>query len=345
MKNILFAVFAGICLISCVDEKYDLSKLNAEMNLFEKDGLNLSFSDAKPVDLDVFGGGRLSKDHLVVKSDSIIDEIDFSLYDTVELERGIRVDGELQLDLSSFPAFLHSTSNEIKFKDGTCFSIEMANSASVPVTISCDVYDGKKKLRLGRVRDIIIPVGGYSEVDISLNNLEMSYLPDEVIIRNIVLKAVGTKDHVSGTLRFLAAEFSMDPVIGQGTELVYSYDFMKIISYIFSDKVDWDAINKYVKITSFSIGVNFFLDLPVHMEAKTGGEISFSVIVDGPLPEGGSPRVLDIKCPGGLGSIAKSSLNSSYVLKEDIDLLGLGQHTLSVAPVSLKFEEGITIGL
>ena len=345
MKNILFAVFAGICLISCVDENYDLSKLNAEMNLFEKDGLNLSFSDAKPVDLDVFGGGRLSKDHLVVKSDSIIDEIDFSLYDTVELERGIRVDGELQLDLSSFPAFLHSTSNEIKFKDGTCFSIDMANSVSVPVTMSCDVYDGKKKLRLGRIKDIDIPAGGYGEVDITLNDLELSYLPEEAIIRNIVLKAAGTKAPVSGILQFQAAKFSMDPVIGKGTELVYSYDFMKIISYIFSDKVDWDAINKYVKITSFSIGVNFFLDLPVYMEAKTRGEISFSVIVDGPLPEGGSPRVLDIKCPEGLGSIAKSSLNSSYVLKEDIDLLGLGQHTLSVAPVSLKFEEGITIGL
>ena len=345
MKKILFTVFAGICLISCVDENYDLNKLNGEMHFFEKEGLNLSFTDAAPVDLDIFGGGRLSKDHLVVRSESIIEDIDFSQYEIVELERGIKVDGEFQLDLSSFPAFLHSTSNEIRFKDGTRFSIDMTNSVSVPITISFDVYDGKKKYRLGSVKDINVPAGGYGELDILLNNLGMSYIPEEVIIKNIVLKAVDIKAPVSGTLKFQAAEFYMDPVIGKDTELIYNYDFMKVISYIFSDKVDWDAINKYLKITSFSIGVNFFLDLPVHMEAITEGGVTVSVIVDGPLPEGGSTRVIDVKCPEGLGSIAKSSLNISHVLKEDIDLLSLGQRNLSVVPVSLKFEEGIIVEL
>lgn len=344
MKKILFAVFAGICLISCVDENYDLKKLDGEMHFFEKEGLNLSFTDAEPVDFDIFGGGRLSKDQLMVKSESIIEDIDFSQYDAVELERGVRVDGEFQLDLSSFPVFLRTTRNDIKFKDGTRFSIDMTNSVSVPITISCDVYDGKKMYRLGRVKDINVPEG-YSELDISLNNLGMSYIPDVVVIKNIVLKAVDFNAHISGILKFQSAEFSMDPVIGKDTELIYNYDFLRVISFIFSDKVDWDVINKYLKITSFAIGVNFFLDLPVHMEAITGGGVSVSVIVDGPLPEGGSPRVIDVKCPEGFGSIAKSSLNISYVLKEDIDLLGLGQHNLSIVPVSLKFEEGIIIGL
>lgn len=345
MKKILSAIFAVICLISCIDENYDLNKLNTEMNFFEKDGLNISFTDAKPVDLDIFGGGRLTRDHLVVRAESIIEEIDFSQYDARELEMGIKVDGELQLGLSSFPGFLHSTSNDIKFKDGTRFILDMTNSVSVPVTISCDVYEGKKKFPLGRIKDINIPAGGYSQVDITLNSLGMNYIPQDVIFKNIVLKAAPAGAPVSGTLKFQAAEFTMDPVIGKGSELVYNFDFMKIISYIFSDKVDWDELNKHLKITSFSIGTNVFLNLPVHLEAKIGGEIPVSVIVDGPLPESGSPVVLDVKCPGGLGPIAKSSLDISCVMKEDIDLLGLGQRNLSVVPVSLKFEEGITIGL
>jgi len=345
MKRIVLPLLAMVSLVSCVDDNYDLNRLNPEMNLFAEEGIEIPLSGDDSSDMNIFGSdnvaGNVTEDELTIDSKGEIGSVDLSKYDTGTLEKGLKLDGEYKFDLSDYSDVFRQPGTDIKFKDASAFVLSVNNGASVPLTISCEVLDGKKKESIGKVNDIEIPFGEGKSVNVSFNKVGMTYLPEEIIIKNIVIKAIPVKGSFSGTLQFLKAEFRLDSVVGKDTKFTYDFEDLDY----FSGGIDVDYSQEVLNAKSLILKALYHSNAPVRISAIASGDITASLVLDGPTPEAGSPVELAVKCPKGIDKSEHVKVHMEFLIKDDIDLLDLDKYTLALTPVSLKFDEGIIVAL
>jgi len=345
MKKItsLLLAAAAVLTAGCVNEAYDLSKLDWEMNLFSTKGIEIPLPDNITANtVDVLDGCTFPGLEETAPLQEFSEEITVEPLEPSETSKTIESKGEYKFDFTVLPELYRSKDSEMVFDDNTFFKMDVTSTFEGKTTMSCDVFDAKSGNKVGEAKDLNVPADG-SGVKIPFAYCGMKWIPDQVVVKNIKFTVSNAKSSTkAGTsasqlIKMIKATSNVFPYILKGSKVKFGLDFDDFLKEL---NVNVEDLTDVMDVQSFHLYGNASCNVPAIFEGTMTGDATGDMTFEGPSQ---SDVKVTLKCPNGLGSIKKVHIAVSCLAKEDISLKNVDQYVASFHFKSINLDEGIIV--
>jgi len=340
MKHLFWAVPTALCMFlsACINNDYDLSKIDKEMTLFSEEGIEIPIpDDTEPTSFSVLEESKFEGLEHVTATVATVEDV---VIKPSEIQSGVSVSGEFGFDFSSVPDILKSAGSSIKFDDNSFFSIFVNNEYEGNIVLSCELFDGRSGKSLGTVSNVPVSKGSNVPIKLGFSSFGLKRVPETALIKNIVLKEVSTKeiDYKEKVLGFVKAQVDVNSIVKSGSTVELNFHTDDLFKEY---EINTEDITQYLDATSLEITASVTTDIPAKITATVSGSASAEASLDGPCTD--TQIVVAVKCDDGIKNIKALDGKFVLVLNQDVDMSKIDQYDIKAKASSIKMDQGIKV--
>lgn len=338
-RNTAILVIVSAFSASCVDQTYDLSKLNSEVTVFP--GLSVPVPEGMKAGASVTVSDLFSipKNLKTNENNALVEKFGGSVseeFPASDIELGVKLTSPIRIKPSNNFASFQSKDCDIRFST-LPLSFSMVNPCGMPVSVEAKVtVGGKSKM----ISFVLTENSEVQEKTIEIADI-VNFFPEEIVISDIVLKAVQAK---SVNVQKTSGKYS----VSISSSLLLPFEFMpgSVLSFSTTlNDLSLDLRELGVNTSHAIIKLLVSSTFPLSFEGKASSGDGKASVTISPVKANTSNQEVTIEAKADKGISTISSVSFTVKASNDTDKVAIisDKAGLDVTVKEITFPNGIDI--